>query len=30
LRALGEKAGLTLRGEVYVKKRDSDAETTNP
>jgi hypothetical protein len=30
LRALGEKAGLTMRGEVYVKKRDSDSSTANP
>ena len=30
LRTLSEKAGLTARGEVYIRKKDTDAVKTNP
>lgn len=30
LRTLGEKAGMTLRGEIYVKKRDAVSDKTGP
>ena len=30
LRTLSEKAGLTTRGEVYIRKKDTDAVKANP
>jgi hypothetical protein len=30
LKTLGDKAGLTTRGEVYIKKKDSDQDKVNP
>jgi hypothetical protein len=30
LKALAEKTGLTLRGDVYVKKKDEDSSKANP
>jgi hypothetical protein len=30
LKALAEKTGMTLRGDVYVKKRDDDSSKADP